>query len=58
MRRAKMDYSFKYRAPIERRKIPQVAMPKKPWLLDGKAAPVKRFTPAEIQAWLAKQEGR
>ncbi len=49
----KRDHSFRYRAPIERRPVPQVPMAKRPWLLDGKAAPVRVFTAEERAAYEA-----
>ena len=49
----KRDRSFRYRAPIERRPVPQAPMAKRPWLLDGKAAPVRVFSAEERAAYEA-----
>lgn len=47
-------YDWRYRAPIERRRAPQVAMGNRPWLPEGeKAPPVKTYTPEEIAAFVA-----
>ena len=49
----KRDRSFRYPAPIKRRLVPQVSMAKRPWLLDGKAAPVRVFSAEERAAYEA-----
>ena len=42
-------YNRRYRAPIQRSRVPQVAMSKRPWLPEGeKAPPVRTYTSGEI----------
>jgi hypothetical protein len=47
------DNSFRYRAPIERRRVPNIPMPKGGW---GKAAPMKVYSREEINRFLKAEE--
>lgn len=50
----KRRHSWCYRLPIERRRVPDVPMSKRPWTLQGQEpAPVRVFTPEERQRWEA-----
>lgn len=50
----KRPHAWRYRAPIERRRVPDLPMSKKPWTPQGeRPAGVRVFTPEERQQWEA-----